>query len=462
MIFYREIIVELRKWVNKVNRKPLILRGARQVGKTTIINQLAKDFKYYVYLNLEIGRDRKYFAEFEEVENVVQAIFFDNNIPANADQVLIFIDEIQTEAKAVAMMRYFYELFPNLHIIAAGSLLETLLEVKNTFPVGRVEYLVLRPVSFLEFLNAIGEINAFEFIQKVPLPVFAHEKTLRLFHIYALIGGMPEIVRNYAKNRDFVQLKSIYESLLTAYLDDVQKYADTDLRIELIRHAIQNIFLEGANRIKFAGFANSNYRSDQMSAALRTLEKAMLIHLVYPSTENQLPAIPNLRKSPYLQTLDTGLMNFFSGLQADLIGTKDLHESYRGRVIHHLTGQMLLTRMHSPLDKLRFWVRDKKQSSAEVDFIYLFKSKLIPMEIKSGKTGKMYSLRQYMETANHDLSVRVYAGKLYLQTLTNPSGRIFYLLNLPYFLVEMLPEYLVWMQKEIDNKLTSDFLDTNQ
>ncbi|MEM1120241.1 MAG: DUF4143 domain-containing protein, partial [Bacteroidota bacterium] len=280
--------------------------------------------------------------------------------------------------------------------------------------------------------------------------IFAHEKLLRLFHIYALIGGMPEVVQNYAKNRDLVPLKSIYESLLTAYLDDVQKYANTDLKVELIQHGIQNIFLESGNRIKFAGFANSNYRSDQMSSALRTLEKAMLIHLVYPSTTNLLPAIPNLKKAPYLQTLDTGLMNFFSGLQANLIGTKDLHAAYKGRVIHHLTGQMLLTKMHSPLDRLRFWVRDKNQSSAEVDFVYLFRSMLIPVEVKAGKTGRMLSLRQYMETANHNLSVRIYAGKLSLQYLTNPSGRSFYLLNLPYFLVELLPEYLEWMQQEIE------------
>lgn len=456
MFFYRNIIQQLRNWAEKSSRKPLILRGARQVGKTTAIGLFAKDFQHFIYLNLELAKDRQFFTKYDNIEDVVSAILFQNDIPRDANSILIFIDEIQTEAKAVAIMRYFYEKFPNLYVIAAGSLLETLLEVKNTFPVGRVEYLVLRPVSFAEFLNAIGEISSFNIIQQLPLPEYAHSKLLELFHIYALIGGMPEVVQAYAAQKDLVKLKPIYESLLTAYLDDVQKYATGEAKAEVLQHSIQNIFLEGANRIKFAGFANSNYQSRQMGEALRTLEKALLIHLVYPSTENQLPAIPNLRKSPYLQTLDTGLMNFFSGLQANLIGTKNLHETYRGRVIHHLTGQMLLTRMHSPLDKLRFWVRDKKQSSAEIDFIYLFQSKLVPIEIKSGSTGKMYSLRQFMETTSHDLSIRVYAGKLFLQTLTNPSGRTFYLLNLPYFLVEMLPEYLIWMQNEIENSTSMD------
>ena len=450
MIFHRTILRQLKDWTVQSDRKPLILRGARQVGKTTVVNLLAKDFDHYIYLNLELPKDRRFFTQYEELQDTVTALLFQHNIPNTANRILIFIDEIQTEPKAVAAMRYFYEQFPNLFVIAAGSLLETLLEVKNTFPVGRVAYLVLRPVSFLEYLNAIGETVALDILQQIPLPAYAHQKLLDLFHRYALIGGMPEVIRKYVADKDLVKLKPIYQNLLTAYLDDVQKYSKSELKSEVLQHAIQNLFLEAGNRIHFAGFANSNYQSRVMGEALRTLEKAMLLHLVYPATNNQLPAIPNLRKSPYLQTLDTGLMNFFSGLQADLIGTKDLHETYRGRVIHHWTGQMLLTRMHSPLEKLRFWVRDKKQSSAEVDFVWLHESKLVPIEIKSGKAGRMHSLRQYMETATHDYAVRVYAGPLHLQTLTNPSGRSFYLLNLPYFLVELLPEYLEWMGGEMD------------
>jgi len=445
MIFQRSILEELKVWKKKPKRKPLILRGARQVGKTTVVNQFANAFDHYIYLNVELTEDRRFFTEYTRLADTLTALYFENNIPKTASNVLIFIDEIQTEPNAVAALRYFYEQFPSVFVIAASSLLETLLEVKNTFPVGRVEYLVLRPVSFLEFLNAIGETATVEAIQKIPLPKYAYQKLLNLFHTYALIGGMPEVVQAYIEHRDLVSLKPIYENLLTAYLDDVQKYARNELKAEALQFAIQNIFLEAANRIRFAGFANSNYKSKSMGEALRTLEKAMLLHLVYPATDNQLPAIPNQRKAPYLQTLDTGLMNFFSGLQANLIGTKDLHETYRGRVIHHWTGQMLLTLLHSPIDKLRFWVRDKKQSSAEIDFVWLQNSQLIPIEIKSGKAGRMHSLRQYMETATHDIAVRVYAGPLHVQTLTNTSGRSFQLLNLPYFLVELLPDYVEWM-----------------
>ncbi len=451
MIFNRKLLNQLKSWSEKSNRKPLILRGARQVGKTTVVTIFGSEFDHFIHLNLEIARDRRFFAQHDELKFTVQAIFFEHNLSIDTKKrVLLFIDEVQMEPKAVAGLRYFYEEFPNLYVIAAGSLLETLLLAKNTFPVGRVEYLVMRPVSFLEFLNAIGELEALQVIQKIPLPTYAHQKLLELFHIYALIGGMPEVVQAYAQHRDLIKLKPIYDSLLTAYIDDVQKYADSVTRAEVLQLVIQNLFAEAGQRIRFAGFANSTYGSRSVGEAMRTLEKVMLLHLVYPAVDTKLPASPQLKKAPYLQSLDTGLMNYISGIQSKLIGTKELHEVYRGKVIHHWTGQMLLTRMHSPLDRLRFWVREKKQSNAEVDFVHLHRSLLIPLEIKSGTAGRMKSLHLYMKNAPHSMAVRVYAGSLHLQEINIlASGVRYQLLNLPYFLVELLPEYLSWMAGKI-------------
>ncbi|MEM1325078.1 MAG: AAA family ATPase [Bacteroidota bacterium] len=449
MAFYRTILKKLEDWSQRERRKPLILRGARQTGKTTVVNLFAHNFDHYIPLNLELAEDRAFFTQFDQLKDTVRAVLFSKEIPENSERILIFIDEIQSEPKAVAALRYFYEDFPHLFVVAAGSLLETLLASKNTFPVGRVEYLVMRPVSFSEFLLAMNEQAAYEAMQEIPFPAYAQLKLLDLFHTYALIGGMPEVVEEYAQHRDLVLLKPIYESLLTAYLDDVQKYATRTNRAETIRFCIENLFLGGGKRIRFSQFANSNYDSKSIGEALRTLQQAMLLHLVYPSTDTRLPAIPNRRKSPYLQTLDTGLLNFFSGIQQALIGTKDLHEAYRGRVIHHWTGQSLLNNKHSPLDRLQFWVREKKQSMAEVDFVYLWQSKLIPIEVKAGKTGKLRSLRLYMDEAPHQLAVRVYSGDLDIHQMESQSGRSFWLLNLPYFLVEQLDSYLAWMEAKI-------------
>jgi len=445
MNFKRDILNEFQLWSEKPDRKPLVLRGARQVGKTTAVQIFGKQFKYFIQLNLEKINDRNYFTLYDRIEDTVAAILFAHNIPTNAKPILIFIDEIQTEPKAVAWLRYFYEQYPNLYVIAAGSLLETLLEAKNTFPVGRVEYLVMRPVSFSEFLGAIGEHQALEALNEIPLPNFAHPKLLNLFHTYALIGGMPEIVQRFAEHRDITRLKPIYNTLLTAYQDDVQKYASGKVRTQILHHCIQQIFLEAGKRIKFQGFGQSYYSSKDIGEALRILQKAMLCNLVYPSTQTELPPLPNLKKQPYLQVLDTGLVNYFCGLQEGLIGTKDLSDAYRGRVIQHWVGQQILSTLHYPLDQLHFWVREKNQSDAEVDYILPFKGMLIPLEVKSGSTGTLRSLQAFMDVAQHDMALRLYAGELKLHPISTAQGKNYRLLNLPYFLGEKLEAYLRWM-----------------
>lgn len=447
MNFERDISTELTRWAEAPHRKPLVLRGARQVGKTTAVQTFGQKFDHFISLNLEKSADRAFFTRFDRIEDTVAAILFSHNITLDANRILIFIDEIQTEPKAVAWLRYFYEDFPQLYVIAAGSLLETLLEPQNAFPVGRVEYRVLRPVSFSEFLKAIGENTAAAALDEVPLPVYAYPKLMELFHVYALIGGMPEIVQQYALYRDLTRLKPVYNTLLTAYQDDVQKYANGTLRTQTLEHCIRSLFLEAGKRITFQGFGQSNYNSREIGEALRTLEKAMLCHLVYPVTQTTLPPIPDHKRQPWLQVLDTGLMNYFCGLQESLIGTKDLGEAYQGKVIQHWIGQQMLATKHLPLDRLHFWVRDKSQSVAEVDFVIPFRSLLVPLEVKSGKSGKLKSLQLFMDRCDHDIALRLYAGELLLHPATTPAGKTFRLLNLPYFLGEKVEAYLAWLSK---------------
>ncbi|OAD23319.1 ATPase, partial [Candidatus Thiomargarita nelsonii] len=227
-MFKRTILKELRRWSQKKNRKPLILRGARQVGKTTAISIFADNFKQYIYLNLEHSEDFRLFEQDYNINELVEAIFFLSGKERQQSNTLLFIDEIQNSPKAVAMLRYFYEDVKDLYVIAAGSLLESLLNRHISFPVGRVEYLRMHPLSFEEFLQAIGETQAAQMLERIPLPAFAHDKLLKLFHRYTLIGGMPEIVELYAESQDIIQLKPVYESLITAYMDDVEKYSSTD------------------------------------------------------------------------------------------------------------------------------------------------------------------------------------------------------------------------------------------
>ena len=264
-MFKRRIEKQLVAWSKKEGRKPLVLRGARQVGKTTIVNQFAQNFDEYLYLNLELEADKTPFERFTDVETLVQNLFFIKNKVYNPEKrTLIFIDEIQEVPEAFNTLRYFYELMPELAVIAAGSLLETIFNNQMSFPVGRVEFMVVRPASFIEFLDAMGEKSALAQMNALPLNNFAHDRLYDLFHEYALIGGMPEIINQYSNNRDLVSLKPIYDSILVGYLDDVEKYATSDNKVQIIRHVIKHSFFEVAKRIKFQGFGNSNYGSKKL------------------------------------------------------------------------------------------------------------------------------------------------------------------------------------------------------
>ncbi len=437
----RKNLEELTKWKKSSDRKPLVLRGARQVGKSTIVKEFAKSFPNFISLNLDLKEHRTYFDEHRSLEEILTQLFFDFSVPRNSE-VLIFLDEIQQSPFAVEQLRYFYEKYPQYHVIAAGSLLETLVDPDIHFPVGRVEYLVMRPISFEEFVLAVAPKNVLDAFHTIPFPDVAYDKVLHLFHEYTLIGGMPEVISEYIKTKDLTRCNKIFDNLLTAYLDDVEKYARNPADQQVIRHCIQSIFLEANNRITFQNFGKSNYRSREVGEALRALEKAMIMHLVYPATEIKPPIVPDHKKKPRLQVFETGLMNYHSGLQRGMIGSKDLSDLYKGRVIEHVVGQEILTTIESSIKGLNFWTKDKKSSSAEVDYILNINSNLIPVEVKSGAIGHLKSLHQFMDQADHDLAVRLYAGKVKLDYVVTPSGKKFRLLNLPYFLGSKIEEHV--------------------
>jgi len=448
-MFKRNIINELENWRNSSNRKPLILRGARQVGKTTAINLFAKQFEQYIYLNLEKQEDKEIFEKYSITEELIQAIFLIKNKQRKIESTLLFIDEIQEVSAAITQLRYFYELAPDIYVIAAGSLLETLFDKTVNFPVGRVEYRVIRPVSFFEYLGASRENTALELIKKVPIPEYAHDRLLKLFNIYTLLGGMPEIIDNYIKNNDLTLLKQIYESLLISYIDDVEKYARNSTQVQLIRHAIQSAFDEAGKRIKFHGFGKSNYGSREMGEALRILEKAMLIKLVYPTISTVNPIVPDKRKFPKLHILDTGLINYFAGIQQDLIGINDLSSTYQGIVAEHIVGQELLAKDYNVLNSINFWIREKKTSTAEIDYLYKYKNYIIPIEVKSGATGKLKSLHLFMDLVEHKMAIRIYSGNLSIDKIITHQNKEFYLLNLPFYLISKIDDYLIWFENEI-------------
>lgn len=445
--YTRQIEIDLLEWKNAPTRKPLLLRGARQVGKTTVVDAFAKHYTQYISLNLETEEEGNLFREISNINKLVEAIFFLKEQVLEEKNTLLFIDEIQAVPEAINQLRYFYEKVPWLHVIAAGSLLETLLDEKVPIPVGRVEYKVVRPVCFAEYLGAMGEIKLLEQWHNVPMNDYAYQRLLNAFHTYTLIGGMPEVVQHYAQYGDLVKLAPIYESLTESYRNDVEKYARNSTMVQVIRHAIDSLPLQAGQRIKFQGFGNSNYGSREMGEALRTLEKAMLLHLLYPTTQTDWPLLPDKKKSPRLQMLDTGLMNFYAGLQPQLIMVKDLNNIYQGKVIEHMVGQEILAAEQALHYKPQWWTREKKDSIAEVDFLVAVAGLIIPVEVKAGATGTLRSLHLLMDLLPHAYAVRLYAGALKIDSLQTQTGKHFQLLNLPYFLAGKIKEYVGWMME---------------
>jgi hypothetical protein len=448
MSFNRQLFNILESWKSNKKRKPLIIRGARQVGKTTLVRQFAKTFPNAILLNLEKPSDRSYFEDFDDVKTIVEALLVSKN-QSNADpsKILLFLDEIQESPKAVQLLRYFYEEIPEMPVIAAGSLLEFALKEVKSFPVGRVEFLYLYPMNFPEYLDAIGQKAALEQFTQVPIKPFAHKVLMELFHRYAIIGGMPEIIKTDLDRNNLADLPPIYESIWSTYKSDIEKYSSSSNERKIIRHLMNSAHLALDQRVKFQGFGNSNYRSREIGESFRILEDAKIMRLIYPTTDLIPPLQSDLKKSPRLQFLDTGLVNYSLGIQGQMLAMEDLSQAYKGALIPDLVTQELISTTHLTDQKPNFWVREKKQSSAEVDLVIPFQGLAIPVEIKSGATGSLRSLHQFVDACDHGFAVRIYGGELRTEDTLTPAGKPYRLLNLPYYLGTRLPEYLDWFVK---------------
>lgn len=441
-MFSRFLISSLKCWKENPFRKPLIIRGARQVGKTTLVSMFAKEFRQFIHLNLDRSEEKKLFDDAPSYEFCRDAIFFLKGCDKSVKNTLIFIDEIQNSSQAVAFLRYFYEENPEYAVIAAGSLLETILDTEASFPVGRVEFLLLHPFSFGEYLLATGDLSAFEMMHSDPFPLYAHDKLMSYYRTYSLIGGMPEAVKVYLSTNDLVRTKKVLSNLLTSFKEDSEKYAKTEPKKNLIRHLIDNVFFHPSQRITFSGFGSSNYKSREVSEAFKILEKTMLVRLIYPVTETHLPMIPDRKKSPKLQLLDTGLVNVISGIDKEVLLAGSLSDVYRGMIAEHIVTQEMISRISHPGTEISFWVREKKQSNAEVDLLYQYHHHLIPVEVKSGHTSRMKSLFHFMNQSGEKVAIKVSGEPFSVEDAKVSTGTTFRLINLPYFLVNRIDDIL--------------------
>ncbi len=440
-MFTRTIHNELEMWRNDPMRKPLVLRGPRQVGKTTVINQFGERFTNYLYLNLENRAIRELFKIDVPTRDLIRILFAYNGKPIKNGDTLLFIDEIQNSPEAIARLRYFYEETPEIYVVAAGSLLENIVDMQTSFPVGRVQYMAMRPCSFIEFLGALGKEHLVELTKQPELSAPFHDELMNLFQQYVLVGGMPEIVQRYAKKRDIWSLDSTFDSLIQSYKDDTEKYVRKGKLTEVVRFILEHGWIKAGETVTLNRFADSEYKSREVSEAFRLLGKAMLIELAYPTTSTQIPALPEIKRMPKLIWMDTGLVNYQAGARREIIASADVLDVWKGRIAEHVTAQELLALSNKTSTHRVFWMQGK--NTAEVDFVYQYKECLIPIEVKNGHNTRLRSLHVFMEKAPIDVAVRVWAQPFSVSEITVPvTGRKFKLVNLPLYMLHRLEPIL--------------------
>lgn len=444
-MFRRSIQKNLAIWKGNPSRKPLVLRGARQTGKTKVVDALAQSFSHYAALNLEREGDRRIFDAAKSLQDICQAIEVLKQVRLIPGETLLFLDEIQHSPEAIQQLRYFYEDMPGLHVVSAGSLLEAVMHKDGfSFPVGRVEFQYLYPATFDEFLGALGEAGLQEAIRQAsiqsPLPTVIHERACHLFRIYMVVGGMPEAVATYAETQSLLATARIAESLIAAFEEDVYKYSRST-QVPYVRHVLQTAPHYAGQRITYEHFGESDYRSREIKRAMEVLEYAMIVQRIYGSHVTQIPSQPNMRVAPKLLYLDTGLVAHRFKLDLAPTIVEDTSAIFKGTLAEQVVGQELLAVNSDRRDIPTFWYRNQPSSTAALDYCIQVRDQLIPIEVKSGKPGRLKSLQLFMTQVAHTTAVRISFENLKAETVRIPN-KTYTLFNVPIYMTARLSELI--------------------
>jgi len=412
----RAITDFLLLWKEGINRKPLIVRGARQVGKTYAIDEFGKNnFDAYVKINFEETPEMKDVFKTNDISEIIQTIELFSGTKLTGENALLFLDEIQTCPVAIVTLRYFYEKMPGLHVIAAGSLLDHLLNnLTYSMPVGRVEFAYMYPMSFNEFLLAMGEtqlndyLTNFSFQNKINSVV--HEKLLKLIRIYYFVGGMPEAVQVYQQTQSLQDVERVHESILKSLEFDFAKYGSRNqqaLLIKLLRFIPKGI----GRKFKYV-HVDSSVRSEAMKEVLQLLVKSRIVHLIKSSTAKTPPLEYGVNNKVFKPLfLDIGLANHLLNLH--LLDIDKLITANEGSLAEQFVGQQLLSMPPFFVDKqLYYWNREKRNAEAEVDYLTVINNEIIPIEVKAGKSGTLKSLHIFMTEKKKKAALRVNADRL--------------------------------------------------
>jgi uncharacterized protein len=457
---YRLELEYLNTWIARERRKPIVIRGARQVGKSTLVRLFAKQQSLdLVELNFEQSPGDASLFVSNDPNKIIPLIGAHIDQDIIPKRTLLFLDEIQKTPEILISLRYFYEQMPELAVISAGSLLDiALVDLNFSMPVGRIEYLHLGPMSFQAFLLALNKQQLLEFIKNYKLgeeiPLAIHQKTLDLLKSYFIVGGLPEAVEQYAATKSFVEAERIKRDLISTYQDDFAKYASSSQQ-----HRVRLIFNK-APRILGEKFKYSNINSEDKSTlikeALDNLVLAKIINRVFHTNANGLPLGAEINEKQFkTYFLDVGLVVSALDLKiSNFIDEKEVTLVNSGKIAEQFIAQHLLYfRSLGESPALYYWNREQKSSSAEIDFIVANNGKIIPIEVKAGTSGSLKSLHYFLQEKDLNLGVKFCSQK---PSLTTEQVRLvakgkkaetkkYQLLTLPLYMVEELERLLEGM-----------------
>lgn len=414
----RDIDQHLLDWKNSPVHKPLLLRGARQVGKSSAVQHLGRTFKYFAEVNFESQKGIATFFKGDlDVQLIVSNIANYIGVPIKPGQTLLFLDEIQSCPEAIMSLRFFREKMPDLHVVAAGSLLEFALQEIPTFGVGRIHSIFMHPMTFDEFLGAMGKQGLLAQRRSAdsqhPLPLPFHEKLSEQFRIYLMVGGMPEAVAMWKETKDFLQCQQVQQDIILTYEDDFSKYSRR-VNPDLLRLTLRSVCHQIGQVLSFSQISSA-YRSAQFRDALRLLTLAGIVTPVVATSGNGLPldAEADERRAKYL-FLDPGLLLAILNLDGassrsliQLIMTGEPKDLVNKGSIAEMVAGLELMRHQEPIQRPRmfFWEKTGK-SIAEVDYIIARDAQVVPVEVKAGTQGGMKSLWMFMSEKHTARAIR--------------------------------------------------------
>jgi uncharacterized protein len=436
---FRVLEDKLKQWKDDPFRIPILLRGARQIGKSYLIEYFGKNyFESFVSINLEANPEYAICFDSLDPDLILQKIELISNQPITPGKTLLFIDEIQNYPKAITALRYFKEKKPLLHVIAAGSLLEFTLEEEDfSFPVGRVQFIHMKPLSFQEFLLAQNTLHLPRLIETAslqkPIEEDVHIHLMQYVKQYFLVGGMPAPISVFLKTKSFLKSREMQAVIWQTYRSDFGKYAKKGMQkyLQAVYENVPNLI---GQQCKYAKI-DPEAQSKDLRKALTLLKHAGLLHAVHATSASGLPLQFHQNKQKFkMLFLDIGLIQQVNQIDPEKIWSEDLTLLNAGMMAEQFVGQEILA-YGEPFEEknLFFWDREKAGSEAEIDYVITEGSQIFPIEVKAGTIGRLRSLRIFMEEKKSPLGIRISQAPLSFQNKV---------LSIPFYMIKEIPRLI--------------------